>query len=299
MGRHYYLGHGVKTDFNEAVKWFKMSSDQGDCNGQFLLAWCYMHGHGVSQNDREAERLYKLSSDQGYPIAQASLVRMYLNLGESLCEANKSIDNINTAKEYYEKALKAAKDYNRYRWDVKARIDKGLAMTNTKLEEFKKEEAIEAHISPRKDIFISYSHEDMLYKNELLKHLKMFKYIYNNTKWWDDSQIEPGAKWKDEIKAAMERAKIIIIMGSVSFFASEFIQDEEIPKILEAAEEDEAVILWLPVGTCLYEDTFVGKYQAVSDPSKPLEDMNPSDRNKVYTALLNQIKDIYGISTEA
>jgi hypothetical protein len=53
---------------------------------------------------------------------------------------------------------------------------------------------------------------------------------------WDDQRIIPGMKWKDEIDAALRQCKIAILLISSEFLASDFILDEELPKMLQAAE---------------------------------------------------------------
>jgi hypothetical protein len=53
-------------------------------------------------------------------------------------------------------------------------------------------------------IFVSYSHRD---KQWLRRFQTIFKPIckYAEVSLWSDEQIEPGAKWPDEINKAMER----------------------------------------------------------------------------------------------
>ena len=56
----------------------------------------------------------------------------------------------------------------------------------------------------RKTVFMSYSHRDRKWADELLKFLA--PWIRNNRlTLWDDSKIVPGASWKQEIDDAIER----------------------------------------------------------------------------------------------
>ena len=59
ISAYYYLGHGVPQDYTEAVRWFKLSADQGIDSSQVSLGQCYEKGRGVQQDMHEALRLYK------------------------------------------------------------------------------------------------------------------------------------------------------------------------------------------------------------------------------------------------
>ena len=40
LGNCYLGGKGVKANFNEAVKWYRMAADKGNTEAQFNLAFC-------------------------------------------------------------------------------------------------------------------------------------------------------------------------------------------------------------------------------------------------------------------
>ena len=37
MGNDYYYGRGVKQDYTETVKWYRLSAEQGNAAGQYNL----------------------------------------------------------------------------------------------------------------------------------------------------------------------------------------------------------------------------------------------------------------------
>lgn len=149
--------------------------------------------------------------------------------------------------------------------------------------------ALERRKAARKEVFISYARRDGEYRDELGLHLKAMSRTREIT-WWDDTQIKTGAKWDTEIKAALARAKIAIMMVSVNLIASDYVWEKELPALLEAAENEGATILWVPVSTCDLEDTIIAKYQAIIDPKTPLDKLPPAERNEVYTKLVKEIK---------
>jgi hypothetical protein len=64
---------------------------------------------------------------------------------------------------------------------------------------------------------------------------------------WDDTQIQTGAKWLDEIEKAIQAAKVGLLIVSADFFASDFITNNELPPLVEAASKDGVVIMSLIV----------------------------------------------------
>ena len=60
----------------EAIKYYKLSADQGYSGAQYNLGYMYENGYGVKQSDTEAIKYYKLAADQGNLEAKKDLDRM-------------------------------------------------------------------------------------------------------------------------------------------------------------------------------------------------------------------------------
>ena len=58
---------------------------------------------------------------------------------------------------------------------------------------------------PRDQVFISYSHEDTKWREDLEKHLKPYLRA-GSIKGWSDKQIIPGSEWFGAIKSALVHA---------------------------------------------------------------------------------------------
>ena len=72
---------------------------------------------------------------------------------------------------------------------------------------------------------------------------------------WDDFQIQPGDKWREEIETAQAAAKVALLLVSSNFLASEFVTNSELPQLLMAAEEEGLRILWVPLRPSLVRRT--------------------------------------------
>jgi TPR repeat protein len=77
LGAMYDNGRGVRQDYDEAVKWYRLAADQGDAGAQSNLGVKYDLGRGVPQDHVEAVKGYRLAADQGLADAQCNLGGMY------------------------------------------------------------------------------------------------------------------------------------------------------------------------------------------------------------------------------
>jgi len=73
VGFAYEHGNGVKKNFKEAVKYYRLASDQGDSVGQFSLGRMYLNGFGTKRNIKEAKKLFEKSATQNNIEAQIAL----------------------------------------------------------------------------------------------------------------------------------------------------------------------------------------------------------------------------------
>lgn len=136
-------------------------------------------------------------------------------------------------------------------------------------------------------VFISYSHKDKKFKEELETHLKPM--MRNGVSCWSDKQIQPGSKWMNEIEDALEHATVAVLLVSPSFLSSEFIHNHELSPLLERAKNGSIHVLWVLVRSCAYKETSIKDYQAAYSIEKPLAEMK-AERDRAWNAICNIIK---------
>jgi NTP pyrophosphatase (non-canonical NTP hydrolase) len=143
--------------------------------------------------------------------------------------------------------------------------------------------------SERDIVFISYSHKDAEWLDRLQT---MLKPLVRNKKLstWSDNEIGVGQMWRAEIDSALSRAKVAVLLVSANFLASDFIADNELPPLLDAADKKGTKIVWIPVGASLYKETELEKYQAAHDPNKPLEGLSVAEMNQALVKICEVIK---------
>ncbi|HTD15652.1 MAG TPA: toll/interleukin-1 receptor domain-containing protein [Chthoniobacterales bacterium] len=145
--------------------------------------------------------------------------------------------------------------------------------------------------SPAKDqVFISYSHEDTKWREDLEKHLKPFLRA-GSIKSWSDKQISSGSQWFTEIKTALTNTKIAVLLVTPDFIASDFIHEYELGPFLKEAEQGGVGIFWVPVRASSYKRTALKDYQAILDPAQPLAAMTKADRDEAWVRICEEIEN--------
>jgi hypothetical protein len=134
----------------------------------------------------------------------------------------------------------------------------------------------------RTGVLIFYCQKDQRWLEELEGHLKPLSRADSITA-WSDQQIGPARSWRDEIKAALASAKVVILLVTPNFIASRFIYTADFMLLLKEAERDGARILLVVTRLSAYEQSPLRDYQPVSDPTKPLAALRKAERDRVWT----------------
>ncbi|HLO29197.1 MAG TPA: toll/interleukin-1 receptor domain-containing protein, partial [Anaerolineales bacterium] len=133
----------------------------------------------------------------------------------------------------------------------------------------------------RNRVFVSYSHADESWLERLRTHLKPLERD-GLIDLWADTRIQAGALWRDEIKQAIDSAKVALLLISASFLASDFIANEELPPLLERATKEGVVVIPIILSPSLFPGTIsLSQFQAINAPSKPLSKLDWNEQEEV------------------
>ena len=143
---------------------------------------------------------------------------------------------------------------------------------------------------PPNQVFISYSHQDKRWRDELETHLKPYLRDGSIVS-WSDQQIAPGSAWLGEIQSALMNSKAAVLLVSPDFLASDFIHEHELGPLLKEAEQGGVRILWVPVRASAYKQTALRDYQAALDPGTPLANMmTDAERDQAWVKICEAIE---------
>jgi TIR domain len=146
-------------------------------------------------------------------------------------------------------------------------------------------------------VVVSYSHQDVKWRDELRKFLKPLV-RQKRIRIWDDTAIGAGKNWQEEIKRAFASANVAILLMSSDFQDSDFISQEELPLLLDRAKKKEGglTLLWIAVRPSTFElQPEVATLQALNEPSRPLSKLQKpaweTELTKVCRKILAEVEN--------
>jgi len=146
---------------------------------------------------------------------------------------------------------------------------------------------------PIKHIFISYSHKDNdIYIKLLRKQLSVLE-RNRSVRIWTDQDIRAGENWETKIHEAIEMADLSILMISANFFESEYIQEDELPAILEREKNTQLTLFPIILEPCSWHlASWLSEKQARPQNGKMICDADDQTQKKLFSEITNEINDI-------
>ena len=126
------------------------------------------------------------------------------------------------------------------------------------------------------EVFFSYAHEDEKLRDELAKHLKLLERQKVITAWYD-REITAGTEWSGQIDEHLERAKIILLLVSADFLASDYCYDVELKRAMERHEAEEARVIPIILREVNWKRASFGKLQALPRNAEPVTNWSNPD----------------------
>lgn len=145
---------------------------------------------------------------------------------------------------------------------------------------------------PALKVFISYAHKDELFKNELVIMLAGLQ-RQGIIDAWQDCRIEEGDEWYESIQDAMNECDLALLLVSNHFLASCFIQDEELPRLLQRRTEQGLRVVPIIVRPCLWQyEPVLSDLQALPKNARPVIKFRKSTgaRDKVWAEIARAVE---------
>jgi hypothetical protein len=97
----------------------------------------------------------------------------------------------------------------------------------------------------------------------------------------------------EEIEMAIGLAKVALLLISADFLASDFIVNNELPPLLEAAKKKGAVIMPLIVSPSRFKSTkSLSQFQAFNDSARPLINMSIGEQEELLVKVSDEIERV-------
>jgi hypothetical protein len=119
------------------------------------------------------------------------------------------------------------------------------------------------------EIFFSYAHKDEGLRDQLEKHLSVLK-RQGVVSGWHDRQIRAGGDWAREVSLHLETARVILLLVSPDFVASDYCYGVEMRRALERHAGGEAVVVPVILRPVDWQGAEFGGLQALPRDAKPV-----------------------------
>lgn len=148
-------------------------------------------------------------------------------------------------------------------------------------------------VLPCTRVFISYCQKDKEHAQRLKTHFAYYEQK-GTVEIWDDTKIAPGALWQEEMKKAIARTRVVLLLVSADYLASQFITENELPPLLHAASTEGATIIPVIVSACAFADSELACFQTVNSPEKPLSGLRWDERENIWATVARMVSSATG-----
>lgn len=127
------------------------------------------------------------------------------------------------------------------------------------------------------EVFYSYAHEDEGLRNELEKHLSILKRTGVITG-WHDRKILAGHDWETIIDVRLNTAKVILLLISADFLASDYCYGIELERALQRDETGDARVIPVILREVHWRGAPFGRLQALPTDGRAVTSWPNRDR---------------------
>ena len=126
-------------------------------------------------------------------------------------------------------------------------------------------------------VFFSYSHKDKNLRDEIDTHLAGLK-RQNLICSWYDGMIGPGEDWKEDLDARLEGSRLILLLISPDFIASDYCYDVEMRRAIERHDRGESIVIPIILRPSDWKKAPFGRLQALPGDARPVTEWRNRDK---------------------
>lgn len=152
-----------------------------------------------------------------------------------------------------------------------------------------------SHPQTPPEVFVSYSHHDKDYKDQLVKQLNVLQ-RQGVISSWHDGLLVAGEKWNDEIVEHLNSSRIILLLVTPDFMNSDYIHNVELRRASERHESGEVSVVPVLVRNVNswdnepFGDLRLGDFQALPTGMKFIVEWDNLD--KAFTNVAKGIQEV-------
>ena len=141
-------------------------------------------------------------------------------------------------------------------------------------------------------LFVSYSHADTKWLKAFDPHLRGFE-LHATVERFDDRKLLGGDDWDAEVKAALDRAAVILLLVTANFTGSKYIHRVELPTALKLRRESGSIVVPVLFEDCARQLLAIDDINYLPKDSegmlKPLAEWRSAQRAKGFTQVIEHI----------
>lgn len=119
------------------------------------------------------------------------------------------------------------------------------------------------------EVFYSYSHKDAKLRDALETHLALLKRQAVITS-WSDRKIGAGDEWRGDIAQHLQTARVILLLISANFLASDYCVDVEMRQAMDRHAAGHAIVIPIYLQPCDWQGMPFGELQGLPPGAKPV-----------------------------
>lgn len=140
----------------------------------------------------------------------------------------------------------------------------------------------------KRKVFIGYSQSDFRWLDKLRLHLKPIEQE-GVLDLWDDTRIAAGQHWEETLRDALETARVVVLLVSANFLASDFVTDGSLSALLNRTYVGGTTIIPVILSPSLFYHTNLSTFQPINSPDHPIASMKPTEQENVFAKVSQTI----------